>query len=254
MFQMNLLPMASLVFAFRQSNLFGQAIVALLFFGSILVWSVMLTKAYELRVAVQDTLRFMSAFQREPRIAALFEQQRRFPRSPVFMVYETVCRRWRALTGDAPTAAARGAGVVDDAVALSAAELSVLRGETEKSLAVQELALDDNMGLLATAVTAAPFLGLLGTVWGVMEAFVGMAASGSALLSAVAPGISAALLTTVVGLLVALPSLIGHNLLVNRIRRSTIEMHNFAEALLADIERRHGSGAREARRPVFSSD
>ncbi len=238
--------LASVVFAFRQSNLVGQVIVAILFFGSILAWSVMLIKINELRVAVRDTQRFQTAFNRESRIRALVDRsQQRFPNSPAYQVYVAVCRRWETLTGETNAADQRSADAAD--AALTPADMSVLRGESEKNLAIQEMALDDNMGLLATAVAAAPFLGLLGTVWGVMEAFIGMAMSGSALLSAVAPGISAALLTTVVGLLVALPSLIGHNYLVNRIRRSTMEMHNFADALLADIERQYGSGARASR-------
>jgi biopolymer transport protein TolQ len=93
------------------------------------------------------------------------------------------------------------------------------------------------MGLLATAVSSAPFLGLLGTVWGVMDAFGGMAVKGSATLSAVAPGISAALLTTVVGLLVALPSAIGYNLLTNQIRRLTVQMDNFAQEFDSAVRR-----------------
>ena len=92
------------------------------------------------------------------------------------------------------------------------------------------------MGFLATAVTTAPFLGLLGTVWGVMAAFGGMAAQKSAQLSAVAPGISSALLTTVVGLLVALPSAIGYNLLSNQIRQLCVKTDNFAQELVSDIE------------------
>ncbi len=232
------LPMASVVFAFRQSNLVGQVIVAVLFFGSILAWSVMLTKIQELRVAVRETARFFSAFKRETRIQALLDQPRRFSNSPAFQVYEAVCRRWRALEAKA----ASDGNISNRPALLTPSDISILRSESDKHLAAQEMALDDNMGLLATAVTAAPFLGLLGTVWGVMDAFVGMAMSGSALLSAVAPGISAALLTTIVGLLVALPSLFGHNYLINRIRRSTIEMHHFAEELLADIERQHAGG------------
>jgi biopolymer transport protein ExbB/TolQ len=85
-------------------------------------------------------------------------------------------------------------------------------------------------------VSASPFLGLLGTVWGVMEAFGGMAASGSAMLSAVAPGISGALLTTVVGLLVALPSAIGYNLLTNKIRRISVQMDNFAQEFISETQ------------------
>jgi biopolymer transport protein TolQ len=95
------------------------------------------------------------------------------------------------------------------------------------------------MGLVATAASTAPFLGLLGTVWGVMEAFGGMALGGTAMLSAVAPGISGALLTTVVGLLVALPSVVGYNLLSDSIRRISVEMDNFVDELMADVERQY---------------
>jgi len=93
----------------------------------------------------------------------------------------------------------------------------------------------DQMGMLATAVSAAPFLGLLGTVWGVMDAFSGMAESGSVALSAVAPGISGALLTTIVGLFVALPSMVGYNLLSGRIRRISVQMDNFAQEFISEV-------------------
>jgi biopolymer transport protein ExbB/TolQ len=79
-------------------------------------------------------------------------------------------------------------------------------------------------------------LGLLGTVWGVMDAFAGMAESGSAALSAVAPGISGALLTTIVGLLVALPSMIGYNLLSSRIRSLSVQMDNFSQEFISAIQ------------------
>ena len=95
---------------------------------------------------------------------------------------------------------------------------------------------------IASAVTTAPFLGLLGTVWGVMDSFGGMGVTGSAMLSAVAPGISGALLTTVVGLLVALPSAICYNLLSDQIRRLSVEMDNFVQEFMSDIERLYLEG------------
>ena len=97
------------------------------------------------------------------------------------------------------------------------------------------------MGFLATAVSSAPLLGLLGTVWGVMESFGGMAITGAPTLAAVAPGISGALLTTVVGLLVALPSAIGFNWITNRIRSLCVQMDNFAQEFTADVQRHLGA-------------
>jgi biopolymer transport protein TolQ len=95
------------------------------------------------------------------------------------------------------------------------------------------------MGLLATATSAAPLLGLLGTVWGVMDAFGGMVIAGAAMLSSVAPGISGALLTTVVGLVIAIPSTIGYNILSDRIRRLAVVMDNFAQELVHEIDRHY---------------
>jgi biopolymer transport protein ExbB/TolQ len=95
------------------------------------------------------------------------------------------------------------------------------------------------MGLLATAVSTGPFLGLLGTVWGVMDSFGAMANAGSAMLSAVAPGIAGALLTTVIGLLIALPSSIGYNMLTTRIRQLAVLMDNFSQEFGSDVQKQY---------------
>ena len=100
------------------------------------------------------------------------------------------------------------------------------------------------MGVLATAVTASPFLGLLGTVWGVMESFSAMAKTGSVQLSAVAPGIAGALLTTVIALLVALPSAIGYNMLTTRVKELHVQTDNFAQELIAEVQRHYRKDAR----------
>ena len=108
--------------------------------------------------------------------------------------------------------------------------------QLQVSLSQQRLLLENNLGILGTMAAIAPLVGLLGTVWGVMDAFAGMAASGNAALSAVAPGISGALLTTIVGLLVALPSMIGYNLLSSKIRSLSVQMDNFAQEYISAIQ------------------
>ncbi|MCK5849589.1 MAG: MotA/TolQ/ExbB proton channel family protein, partial [Kiritimatiellae bacterium] len=130
-------------------------------------------------------------------------------------------------------------GVGTSQKTLSELQMSAVRNVAERELADQVLLLENNMGILATATTTAPFLGLLGTVWGVMEAFGGMASAGGSSLSEVAPGISGALLTTVVGLLVALPSAVGYNILSDIIRRVTVEMDNFSQEMVSDMERHY---------------
>ena len=121
-------------------------------------------------------------------------------------------------------------------VNISEAQLIATRAVLEQQVSNQILKLEDRIGMLATAVSVSPFFGLFGTVWGVMMAFCGLAAQGKADISALAPGVSGALLTTVVGMLVAIPSLIGYNLLTISIKKLTIYMDNFVEEFLARVK------------------
>lgn len=234
-------PVAGFAFALKQSNLAGKVIVVLLFVGSIFAWSVMVTKFRELRDARRASLKFLSAYRKEGHPAALFLKRQKYETSPFYMVYERACRALGS------TLESRGADPGDlfmgavgtSQVKLSEGQTRFVRNVAERTVADQALLLESSMGFLATAATSAPFLGLLGTVWGVMESFGGMAVTGSAMLSAVAPGISGALLTTVVGLLVALPSAIGYNVLSDRIRRFSVEIDNFSQELVADVERQY---------------
>jgi biopolymer transport protein ExbB/TolQ len=94
------------------------------------------------------------------------------------------------------------------------------------------------MGTVATVLTTAPFLGLLGTIWGIMDAFSGlMKATTESGLASLAPGVSSALVTTIAGLLVAVPSIVGYNYLVNRIRGMIVRLDNFAAELSASLDR-----------------
>ena len=225
-------------FAFRTSNLAGQIIVIVLFIGSVFTWSVMLTKWRELKRAMKDTHDFLLDYRKENHPAGIFLKRQRYEASPVYIMYEKGCQA----LGSALEA--RGADAQDlfmgslgkPQYTLGAVQVSQIRNMAERTMTDQAYQLERNMSFLATSTTAAPFLGLLGTVWGVMDAFSGMALMGSAMLSAVAPGIAGALLTTVIGLLVALPSSIGYNALMGRIRRLAVDMENFCQEFMADVE------------------
>ena len=106
----------------------------------------------------------------------------------------------------------------------------------ENVVAQECLKLESGLILLAIAVSGAPFIGLLGTVWGVMSTFAGIAQQGSATMAAMAPGVSAALITTVAGLLVAIPSMFGYNWLVHNLRAFTVGLDNFAQELVSRME------------------
>jgi biopolymer transport protein TolQ len=106
----------------------------------------------------------------------------------------------------------------------------------ESDVAKESLKLESGLILLAIAVSGAPFVGLLGTVWGVMDVFSAAAQEGNANLTTVAPGVAAALATTVAGLLVAIPSMVGYNWLVHNLRVFTVELDNFAQELASRME------------------
>jgi biopolymer transport protein TolQ len=106
----------------------------------------------------------------------------------------------------------------------------------QRALARQTLRYESSMIFLASIVSGAPFLGLLGTVWGVMEAFGAISVQQTASIQTLAPGVSAALLTTVSGLLVAIPSLFGYNWLLAKTRTMITELENFASSFADRIE------------------
>ncbi len=231
------MPIADVASAFWDSTLPGQAIVILLFLGSAAAWTIMWTKGTELRFASASSTEFLTAFRAGANPVSLHLRAEDHAGSPLNTIYKDGCRALEAeLQAQGLHVAEMGDSVSDSYRRLTLNQLEALRTVVDRNVADEALNLENQMGLLATAVSAAPFLGLLGTVWGVMDAFSGMAISGSAALSAVAPGISGALLTTIVGLLVALPSMIGYNMLSAHIRRISVQMDNFAQEFISEIQ------------------
>jgi biopolymer transport protein TolQ len=233
------LIMASVGLAFRQSAMNGKVITIVLVLISVGAWTVLLTKFAQLRAARLASNRFLKIFHEQARPTNLFVKQQRMPETPLNAIYEAGCR--------ALIAQLTLIGVERDEILMANAypkeqkridphQMDTIHAAVDCALADTALELESHMGLLATAVSVGPFLGLLGTVWGVMGTFSGMATAGSATLSAVAPGISGALLTTVVGLLVALPSSIGYSLLSTRIRYLSVQMDNFAQEFTGRIQ------------------
>ena len=214
--------LGNVLFTYHESALPGKLIVWLLIFSSIGAWYVMATKIIQLSRARKGSEQFLTQFRNK---SNPFAQGQRILDSPLNTLYEAGCQSISSAEEEV----------------LSIHQIELVRAVVDRTMADEALKLEDRMGLLATAVSACPFLGLLGTVWGVMDAFGAMAASGSATLGAVAPGIAGALLTTVVGLLVALPSAIGYNLLTSRIRRLAVQMDNFSQELLLAVQLHFGA-------------
>ena len=247
MFFPELIAAGGLVFAFGHATVAGKLVLLLLAVGSIFSWSVMLTKLRVVQFARKQNVRFLHAFRQDRQPLRLFEKNARFPGSPLFNVYRAGCQEITfQLLGSAEvdeTFKAR-LGVADK---ISAAQMGSVIAAMERAVGETALELESQMVLLATAVSGSPFLGLLGTVWGVMDAFTGVAEAGAPNLAAMAPGVSGALITTVTALCVAIPAMFGYNFLVTRIRGMIVEMDNFAAELASELEHKFiDHGVRES--------
>src|SRR4051812_45539571 len=234
-----LIAAGGLLFAFQHATLAGKLVLLLLAVVSIFSWSIMLTKLRVIQFARKQNQRFLEAFRQDRQVLRLFEKNARFPGSPVFNVYRAGCREMAFhLLGSSEvdeTFRARLGG----ADKISPAQMGSVKAAMERAVGETALGLESQMILLATAVSGSPFLGLLGTVWGVMDAFSGVAIAGTASLGAMAPGVSGALITTVTALCVAIPAMFGYNFLVTSIRSLIVEMDNFAAELASDFEHKY---------------
>jgi biopolymer transport protein TolQ len=226
-----LLPMSpvlgmNIIHIFTTSDTVGQIIVVGLALFSLLAWTVMLGKHFELK-----RLRFLNhSFElrlRDERslldLPESFRQRRSIPYADLFA--DAVESYWRA--------AAIGKEKGRDS---TRARLEHAENALQRALARQSLRYESSMIFLATIVSGAPFLGLLGTVWGVMAAFSAISVQQSASIQSIAPGVASALLTTVAGLVVAIPSMFGYNFLLASTRRLITELENYASSLADRIE------------------
>jgi len=243
------LASGGLLFAFEHATVAGKLVLLLLAIGSIFSWSVMITKLRVIQFARKQNARFLAAFRQDRQPLRLFEKNSRFPGSPNFNVYRAGCQEMAFHLLGSPevdeTFRAR-LGIADK---ISPAQMGAVTAAMERAVGETALDLESQMILLATAVSGSPFLGLLGTVWGVMDAFTGVATAGTASLGAMAPGVSGALITTVTALCVAIPAMFGYNFLVTSIRSLIVEMDNFAAEIASEFEHKfvdHG-----ARDPSF---
>lgn len=221
----------TLSYIWNQATPEAKVIIVILLIFSIFAWSVMASKAVQMRRARRLNHYFESEFREQKSVLSIFDRKLQVQGCPLFSVYLDGCSDLDGhLKG--PDGARR------EFATLKAMEH--VKRSLEGSVAREALRLESGLVLLAVAVSGAPFLGLLGTVWGVMDAFGGVAVAAQsgarADLAVMAPGVSAALVTTVAGLLVAIPSMFGYNWLVHTLRVHTVELDNFAQSLASRME------------------
>jgi biopolymer transport protein ExbB/TolQ len=221
-------PEMELVYIWRQATPEAKVIIVLLVFFSIFAWSVMASKAVQMRRAKRLNRLFDAEFRGQNQVMAIFDRRVQAEGCPLFAVYQAGCMELDTRL-KTPTGVGRRRYV-------SLKAMEHVKRTLERAVAQESLRLESGLILLAIAVSGSPFLGLLGTVWGVMSAFSGVAQAGQASLTDMAPGVAGALVTTVAGLLVAIPSMFGYNWHVHHLRVFTVELDNFAQELASRME------------------
>jgi biopolymer transport protein TolQ len=209
-------PTLAMIQAFNQANLAGKAIVLLLVIFSLLAWTVMVGKYLELSKFREQNRAFQMRLDATERILTID------PNLPE-------AKGPYAHIGREGLRAFHGASKGKHAIAH-------VENALQRAVAWSQLRYESRMTLLGSIVSGAPFLGLLGTVWGVMDAFGAIAGSEGASIATLDPGVSGALLTTVAGLLVAIPSVFGYNYLLTQVKLQITDLENFASLLADRIE------------------
>jgi biopolymer transport protein TolQ len=228
-----------IVYAFWHSNLAGKLVIVLLLLGSMFSWTVMVSKFTMIRRARRETERFLRRFRTSRKPLTIYQNREAFPQSPAYLVYMAGCKELCFHLLGTPEIDDTFSTRLAEADRISPVAMNAVRSALEREVGEQALRMEDRMTVLATAVSGAPFLGLLGTVWGVMDTFSAIAAEHSANLTTMAPGVSGALITTVTGLLVAIPAMFGYNFLVVTLRGMTVELDNFAAELASSFDHRY---------------
>jgi len=224
----------SLVSGIVRSSLIGQVIVAVQLIASVYMVAIVIGKRRSLGRILTLCRRTSRNIMEGREVLDYYLERHPDGHSPIERIYRASCERLVRLVRQEDRAAfvARGEGRL---AALSNHEISLVRSICDHALDEEEIALDRGMTELSTVVTLAPMLGLLGTVWGVLDAFDAIGAAQSASIAAMAPAISSALVTTVVGLLIAIPGVVAHNRLSARIRFITATLEGFADDLVGRI-------------------
>jgi biopolymer transport protein TolQ len=216
-----------------QSGFVGQVIVVGLLFVSVYSWAIIFYKNGSLGRALRRSADLREQFRADPDgTINHYADRSRFDESPFASVLEAALQELALLVGPRGPASGRGE--------LSVVHVDGIERALDRTIAEEVIVLRKSLIVLATTAGVAPFVGLFGTVWGIMKAFAAMSVTGSASISSVAPGVSAALTTTVAGLAVAIPALVGYNYLMNRVRTLTVGMENFASEIISTVERNFG--------------
>ena len=202
-------------------------VLATLVFFSLVSWAIIVEKVRGLKRAERASAAFLAHFRSAKRFADVVSRARKHPDSPLARLFNAGYQevRYQSRLDD------------DEPVRLVVSNMEAVARSLLRASSAETAALEQRMMFLATTGGATPFIGLLGTVWGIMRAFQDIALTQAANISVVAPGVSEALIMTAAGLGAAIPAVIAYNAFLARIRRLNSMMDDFSMEYVSMLER-----------------
>jgi biopolymer transport protein TolQ len=208
------------------SGLVAKCVLLVLLSASVVCWGIILTKWRSLSRALNQNQAFLTVFWHGKNIEEIFAKSEKFPNSPVATVFKSGVKELKKVTS------AEGEPQPESGERVDNVYRALMRSSTS-----EVAALETHLGWLATTASAAPFIGLFGTVWGIMNSFQSIGATGAANLAVVGPGISEALITTATGIAAAIPAVVAYNHFSGQIRKLAVEMECFSQDFINIVQR-----------------
>jgi biopolymer transport protein TolQ len=204
----------------------AKVVLVILVLFSIVSWALIVEKWWQFRRVRSQTLAFLKIFREGRRASAVHGAAKKFRESPLAHLYVSGYQEFAGVPETVES-------MIDDSDEGAGGDrLEMVHRALRRTSGLEVARLERYLPFLATTASATPFIGLFGTVWGIMSAFHGIGQQGSASLAVVAPGISEALIATAAGLGAAIPAVIGYNYFVNRVKHWATEMDGFTLDLL----------------------
>jgi biopolymer transport protein TolQ len=213
------------------SGLVVQSVLYLLVLFSVASWGIIFYKTRQILVARRQSERFIESFWETRNLTTIHATSQELRYSPVAQVFRAGYQELVRLTR-ARQSAVEESGLSTELGGVANVERAMRRATSQEITRLERL-----LTFLATTASAAPFIGLFGTVWGIMNAFRGLSVAQTSSIQAVAPGISEALVATAVGLFAAIPAVVAYNSFARQIRVLSVEMENFSAEFLNIAER-----------------
>ena len=214
-----------------------QFVLLLLLIFSVVSWAIILMKYRSIKKVKRENELFMEAYMKSDKLSDILPESKKFKHSNIAEVFQAGYAELIKITKVMRGSTAAREGDDSGAPPMEMKGIDNVERAMNRACSSEVTKLESALGFLATTGSASPFIGLFGTVWGIMDTFKGIGARGSATLAVVAPGISEALIATAAGLAAAIPAVIFYNYYLNRIKTMAMEMDNFASELLNIIER-----------------